>query len=80
MRDDIIKSNVASHSDESNKGLIFDATADLITHDTVANLVKKYWDCFEKDGVKRTILCYKFGIDIGGAKHVCCRKIILWSL
>ena len=38
------------------------------------SIVKKYWDCFCKEGTKRTILVYKFSVDTGHAKPVCCRK------
>ena len=41
---------------------------------TIVNLVKKYWDCFCKKQAKRHILNYKFSIDTGTAKPVCCKK------
>ena len=40
----------------------------------VISLVKKYWDCFCKDGAKRTILGYELSIETGNAKPVFCRK------
>ena len=36
--------------------------------------IKQYWDCFAKQGWRRTIVGYEFSIDKGAALPVCCRK------
>jgi hypothetical protein len=37
-------------------------------------IIMKYWDSFCKRVAKRTVLGYKFAIDTGTAKTICCRK------
>ena len=37
-------------------------------------MIIEYWDSFTKEGAKRPIFGYEFGIDTGGAKPVCCHK------
>ena len=40
--------------------------------ETISYLIKENWDCFAKRGTRRPILGYKFGIDTGDSKPVCC--------
>ena len=72
-RDDIILYNCTLHGAELDKDLKFDESIDEATKQQIITIVKKYWDCFVKEGAKRPILSYEFGIDTGGAKPVCCR-------
>ena len=44
------------------------------TRDDIIQIIQKYWDCFCKEGARRTILGYEFGIDTGDSKPVCCKK------
>ena len=37
-------------------------------------IVKKCWDFFFKKGAKHTILVYKFSVDTGNTKPVCCKN------
>ena len=37
-------------------------------------IIHKHWDCFCKEGSRRTILGYEFGIDTGDSKPVFCKK------
>ena len=73
-RNDIILYNCTLHGAELDKDLKFDESIDEATKQQIITIVKKYWDCFVKEGAKRPILSYEFGIDTGGAKPVCCRK------
>ena len=73
-RDDIINFDCAAHTEELTTGLRFDTTIDPLTRDSIVEIIKKYWDCFIKEGAQRPILGYEFGIDTGGAKPVCCKK------
>ena len=73
-QNDIIHFESAAHTTELTKGLCVDTTIDTYTHEAIMNIIKKYWDCFVKEGAQRLILRYEFGIDTGGAKPVCCRK------
>ena len=56
-----------------NKDLRLGTSLDSDCQATVRNLIIKYWDCFVKEGAKRPILGYKFGIDTSGAKPECCK-------
>ena len=40
---------------------------------TSITIVKAYWDVFVPEGIKKTILGYKFKVDTGTSKGVCCR-------
>ena len=75
MRKDIIVFNEADHAAELARDLKFDATVDKETRNSVTSIVKEFQDCFIKEGAKRTILGYEFGIDTGGVQPVCCRKL-----
>ena len=71
---DIITYNKAIHTTELTKDLHSDSSIDAITRAAITDIITEYWDCFIKEGAKRTILGYEFGIDSGGSKPVCCRK------
>ena len=73
-RMDRILYNESEHRMELDKDLRFGSAVDSATRAAVTNIIKKYWDCFVKNGAKRTIIGYEFGIDTSGAKPVCCRK------
>ena len=40
------------------------------TRNDITQIVQKYWDCFYKEGTRRTILGYEFGINTGYSKPV----------
>ena len=73
-RQDIIIYDDAKHASELEKDLKFDDSVPLEIRSKVTEIIKEYWDCFIKEGAKRPILSYEFGIDTGGAKPVYCRK------
>jgi hypothetical protein len=37
-------------------------------------IIKEYWDCFAKEGMKRPILGFEFNIDTGKSKPICCKQ------
>ena len=73
-RNDLISYYYAVHADELKKDLKFDPSVDDITRKLIPEIIIEYWDSFAKEGAKRPILGYEFGIDTGGAKPMCCRK------
>ena len=73
-RDNIIIYNESLHSAELESDLGVDPTIDAESKATITAIIKEYWDCLVKDGTKRTILDYEFGIDTGSANPVCCKK------
>ena len=73
QRNDIIDFE-ESYQAELDKDLRMGTGVDDATKQEIMSLIKKYWDCFCKEGAKRTIIGYEFGIDTGNAKPVCCRK------
>ena len=73
QRDDLINFQ-DSHQDELEADLRMGTGVDKETKEEIVNIIKKYWDCFCKEGAKRTVIGYEFGIDTGNAKPVCCRK------
>ena len=73
-RMDLILYKESEHQKDLDKDIKFGSDVDSATKLAVTGIVKNYWDCFIKEGAKRTILGYEFGIDTTGAKAVCCRK------
>ena len=71
-RDDIISFDPDVDMDELNKTLKLDPKLSSHDRNLILNLVKKYWDCFCKRGVQRTILGFEFGIDTGDSPPVSC--------
>ena len=41
---------------------------------TISDLIQANWDCFSERGTRRPIIGYKFWIDTGDSKHVCCSQ------
>ena len=78
-RHDIIIYDANNHVDDLTKDLKFDISVDKETRAAVTSIITEFWDCFVKEGAKRTILGYKFGTDTGGSKPVCCQKILYSS-
>ena len=73
QRDDIIYFH-DSDQIELDADLRMGTNVDNDTSKRIVEIIKEYWDCFCKEGAKRTIIGYEFGIDTGNAKPVCCRK------
>ena len=71
-REDIIIFNENLDKDELMKNLHIGDKVSNENKSAIKNLIKKYWDCFCAKGARRTILDYKFAIDTGGSKPVCC--------
>ena len=40
----------------------------------VEAIIKEYWDCFAKEGMKDSILGFEFNIDTGKSKPICCKQ------
>ena len=59
---------------ELDKNLKIGRNVDDPTKDDIIQIIQKYWDCFCKEGASRKKLGYKFGIDTGDSKPVCCKK------
>ena len=55
-RDNIIIFDDKLHSTELMKHLKFGENVDLHTRGVITSIIEKYWDCFVKEGTKRTIL------------------------
>ena len=73
-REDIILYSKFINSKELESDLSFDLTIYKESKDITTSIIKEYCDCFVKDGAKRTILGYDFGINTGGAKPACCKN------
>ena len=58
---------------ELDKYLTVGINSDKTKAHRIVTIIKKYWDCFCKEGAKQTVIGYEFGIDIGNRKPVCCR-------
>ena len=71
---DHILYNESERKKKLDKDLKFGSNVDSATRDAVTDIIKIYWDCFVKEGAKRTIIGYEFGIDTSGAKSVRFRK------
>ncbi len=69
-RDDIIEFG-PDKQEELNKSLQW-ADCPKAARPLVLALVKKYWDVFDSDGMKRSILGFQAFIDTGTHKPVCC--------
>ena len=57
-----------------NKDLCLGKSLDSDCQAKVRSLIVKYWNCFAKEGAKRPILGYKFGVDTSGARPLCYNK------
>ena len=73
-RSDIITYDCVAHAEELKKDLKFDPSINNNTRKLITDMIIEYWDSFTKEGAKRPIFGYEFGIDTGGAKPVYCRK------
>lgn len=73
-REDLIFVKYAAHTTELNKDLSFNSTVNATIITEIMNIIKEFWDFFLKEGTKRLILGYEFGIDTIDSKSVCCRK------
>ena len=73
-RDDIIIFDSALHDEELTKDIRIGNTVPDSIRNQLKNLVIDYWDCFCKEGARRTIIGYEFAIDTGDSKPVCCKK------
>ena len=73
-RNDVIIYDKAIHASELTKYLYFDDSIDTTIRDAITDITEEYWDYFIKEGTRRIILGYEFGIYTGGSKPVCCHK------
>ena len=72
-RMDNILYNKSVHSTELNKDLRLGPSLTSEYRAEVHRSIVKYWDCFVKEGARRPILGYEFGIDNSGANPVYCK-------
>ena len=49
-QNDIIHFEGAAHTSKLTKGLRFDMTIETSTHETIVDIIKKYWDFFVEEG------------------------------
>jgi len=73
-RDDIIDFDVLKHTAELDKGLKASTKVTSKIRMQVGNIIIKFWDSFCEEGARQTLLGYKFAVDTGDAKPVCCKK------
>ena len=73
-REDIIWFNEDNDAEELKKGLEIGSSINTNLRNSIIDIVKTYWDCFCKEGARRTILDYEFAIDTSTSKPVCCKK------
>ena len=66
--------NDKEHNGELHKHIKFNSRVIPEIKEQLISIVKKYWDCFFKEGAKLTILGYELYIDIGDAQPVCCKN------
>ena len=73
QRDDIISFDEDLHMEDLLTNLRIGDTSDEIKQELIT-VIKNFWDCFAKEGVRRTILGYEFSIDTGDSPPVCCKQ------
>ena len=73
-RNDLIEFNNYRDMAELENNLKIGKNIDDPTRDDNIQIIQKYWDFFCKEGARRNILGYEFGIDTGDSQSVCCKK------
>ena len=74
MQEDCILYDDTKDEQEFNSNIRIDKCVTDEYKTTIADIVKKYWDYFCKEGAQRSILNYELAIDTEKAKPVYCRK------
>lgn len=72
-RKDIIEFDRATHQNMFDK-LKISQNISSDVKEVLHSLIRSYWDCFDKEGIKRHILGFEFSIDTGRHTPVCCKK------
>ena len=73
-RQDLIPFDPTKDKEELDKHFKIGEHVSATNKQRVLTLIKRYWDCFCKEGAKRTILGYEFSIDTGGSQPVCTKQ------
>ena len=74
-RNNIITFEGTDDDTELESNLKVGSNVDPDFRQRVKDIIIKYWDCFCKQGARRTILGYEFAIDTGGSPPICSRAI-----
>jgi hypothetical protein len=71
-RTDIVSFDAAQHEKEFQDAIQW---GDCPTpyRQAIENLIKRYWDVFAVEGLKKPIRGYEFNIDTGTSKPICCK-------
>ena len=71
---DLIEFINDSDTTKLEKNMNIGKTVDDPTSKNIIQIIQKHWDCFCKEGARRIILVFEFGVDTGDSKPVCCKK------
>lgn len=71
-RDDIIQFNTERDKKEQQDNVTFGPAVNNEVKEKIVGIVKKFWDCFCKEGAKYPVIGYKFSIDTGASLPICC--------
>ena len=74
VQDDIIAYKEVNNGAELEKFIMIGKDVNVHHRSIILGIVKKYWDCFCKQGAHCPILDNEFSINTGKSKPVCCRK------
>ena len=73
-RSEVIVFNLSKNAEEFKSFKIISISVGVL-QSTLENILKLYWDCFVKVGIKRVIFEFSFTIDTGDATPVYCNKV-----
>ena len=72
-RTNLILWNESSFLAELTKDLTIDTTMNPTTKQSILTIIKDNWDSFYEEGASQSMFDFRFCIDTGDSKHVCCR-------
>ena len=73
QRKDIIHYKTSLHLPELQRDIKIHPSCPANIASEIMRIIKKYWDCFDTAGCKRTILGFIFRVDTGDAAPICCK-------
>ena len=73
-RQDLIKFDAKDHNEELEKNLKIGEHVKPQLRQRIIDLIQTYWDCFCKEGARRTILGYEFSLDTGASQPICAKQ------
>jgi hypothetical protein len=72
-RTDAIKFNPSVHQAEFDRNIRW-GSCPVEHRDKITDLVRRHWDCFAEDGLRKHIRGFSCRIDTGDIKPVCCKS------